>query len=211
MSNQDNNNDNNSSPKSYINFSVQYPYELNEVLNSQMSEQEKVSNYTSLLTDKDRFEQMIDRISSMKEFFETIVGLEFPENQELFVIRAELFNSVPTPLIIEYQLHPEKMVLCTLKEMIKNVLGSEGIRCIDEVQQEELLLSTLDVYSQKIEEVTKINVTQYLSWMLANSQTYLKSKYFELDERRIEEYTQVMQQNSKTLILIIEESYNSLY
>ncbi|MFT4244770.1 MAG: hypothetical protein ACMXYB_04945 [Candidatus Woesearchaeota archaeon] len=210
MSNQDNNmNDNRA--VSHINFSIQYPYELNEVLNSQMSEQEKVSNYTSLLTDKDRFEQMIDKISSLKEFFQTIVGLEFPENQGLFVIRAELFNSVPTPLIIEYQLQPEKMILCTLKEIIKNVLGGEGIRCIDEVQQEELLLSTLEVFSQKIEENTSIKLAPFISWMLANSQTYLKSKHFELDEKRVEEYIQVMQQNSKTLISIIEESYNSLY
>lgn len=213
MSNQDSNNKENNEEvsTSYINFSIQYPYELSDVLNSKFTEQEKVSNYTSLLTDKDRFEQMIDKVSLFKEFFESIVGLKFPQNKEVFVIRAELFNSVPTPLIIEYQLQPEKMVLCTLKEMIKNVLGADGIRCIDEVQQEELLLSTLQVFSEEIEKVTSIKLTSFISWMFSNSQIYLKNKNFEINEKRVEDYTQLMKQNARTLISIIEESYNSLY
>ena len=211
MSNQDNNKNNEKISTSHINFSVQYPYELCDALNSEFNEQEKVSNYTSLLTDKDRFEHLIDKVSVFKEFFESIVGLEFPKHQELFIIRAELFNSVPTPLIIEYQLQPEKMVLCTLKEIIKNVLGADGIRCIDEVQQEELLLSTLNIFSQEIEKVTNIKLTSFISWMLSNSQTYLNNKNFEINEKRMEDYIQLMKQNSKTLISIIEESYNSLY
>ncbi|MCH8519200.1 MAG: hypothetical protein LAT82_00405 [Nanoarchaeota archaeon] len=207
-SNDDINSSANSTKVNFIEFLIQYPYELSDVLNKEFNEQEKVSNYTSLLTDKDRFENMMFKISALKIMIEELVGVEFPDSQEIFVIRAELFNSVPTPLIIEYQIHPEKMVLCTLKEMIKNVLGQNGIRCIDEVQQEELLLATLISISNQVLEHKNIQLQPFISWMIENSKNYLEQKGFELNENNIENYS-ISKEN--TLVSIIEESYNSLY
>ena len=163
----------------YIDFSIYYPYELNDALNQQLSEQERVSNYTSLLTDKDRFDNLLRSCSVFKESIEEIVGVEFPKSQSVYVIRAEMFNSCSEPLLIEYQIKPEQMVLGVFKEMVKNALGDNGIRFVDEVQQEELLNSAIIVVSKIIDESIKTELFKEVDYLHNESVEKLSKKNLE--------------------------------
>ena len=192
----------------YIEFEVLYPFELNYELNSELSEQEQISNYTSLLSDRERYENLLLKISSQKKLFEELVGLEFKNSEQIFVIRAEKFISTPTPLIIEYQLHPEKMVLVTLKEMIKNTLAKFQIRCIDEVQQEELLCACVLKIAKELDTKLSTKLESFSDFLLSNSQVFLEKKNQEFSIEKVES---IEINSNNTLVQIIEDSYSSLY
>lgn len=192
----------------YIDFSIYYPYELNDALNQQLSEQERVSNYTSLLTDKDRFDNLLRSCSVFKESIEEIVGVEFPKSQSVYVIRAEMFNSCSEPLLIEYQIKPEQMVLGVFKEMVKNALGDNGIRFVDELQQEELLNSSIIAISKIIDESINTGLLKEVDYLQTNSTEKLSKKKLEYKKDRVEE---IVISKENTLLDIIEQSFQELY
>ncbi|MFP4401900.1 MAG: hypothetical protein ACLFPL_01595 [Candidatus Nanoarchaeia archaeon] len=191
-----------------IKFNYYYPYELNEALNSQFSNHEQVSNYTSLLTDRERFENLLNKVSTQKQFLDSLIGLELQREQDVYVIRAELFQCCPTPLIIEYDIHPEVMVLYVIKEMIKNTLAVYSIRCIDEVQQEELLNATLLRFFEIVDNNLNTSISKYLLLVHNHSAKQLEKKGFEYNQQRTEENN--IDENN-TLLQIIEQSYEGLY
>lgn len=192
----------------YIEFFIYYPYELNDVLNQHLDEQEKVSNYTSLLTDKDRFDNLLRSCSVFKDKIEEIVGVDISKTQSVYVVRAELFYSCSEPLLVEYQIQPEKMVLLVFKEMIKNALGVRGIRFIDELQQEELLNGVVTKISKIID--TSINTGLYdeIDFLHKNSTEKLSKKDLVYQKDRSDSIT-ISKEN--TLLDIIEQSFQELY
>ena len=196
------------SQENNFNFQIFYPYELNEVLNPKFSNQEHISNYTSLLSDKDRFQNLITIFSKYKTVIEEIIGIEFEESQQLFIIRAELFESVSEPLIIEYQIEPEKMILNILKEMIKNNLGKNQIRFIDEIQQEELLISGLKHITEYIDSNEGTKISQHINYSIQISLTKLTKKGFKTKQEDFKEYSLTKE---SSLLSIIEKSYEQLY
>lgn len=192
----------------YIEFTIHYPYELNDVLNQQLSGQERVSNYTSLLTDKDRFDNLLKSCSVFKERIEELVGVELPKSQRVYVVRAEMFNSCSEPLLIEYQIRPEQMVLGVFKEMVKNALGDNGIRCVDELQQEELLNGVIIAISKSIDESINAGLFDEIEYLHNDSIEKLSKKSFNYDKDRVES---IIISNEKTLLDIIEQSFQELY
>lgn len=192
----------------YIEFTIHYPYELNDILNQQLSEQERVSNYTSLLTDKDRFDNLLKSCSVFKERIEELVGVELPKSQSVYVVRAEIFNSCPEPLLIEYQIRPEQMVLGVFKEMVKNALGDNGIRCVDELQQEELLNGVIIAISKSIDESINAGLFDEIEYLHNDSIEKLSKKSFNYNKDRVES---IIISNENTLLDIIEQSFQELY
>lgn len=189
-------------------FEILYPYELNEALNPNFNEQEQISNYTSLLSDKDRFQNLITTISNSKSIFDELIGTESESEHTIYIIRAELFHSCPTPLIIEYKIDPEKMILFLIKEIIKSTLAKHGIRCIDEEQQEELLNATTHAISQELDSSLNLKLQNHITFLHEVSKKHLEKKDITYN-LNISQEAMITKQNN--LIQIIEESYSKLY
>ena len=117
-----------------------YSYDFNKVLNDTLDEKQNIQNYTSILTDKDRFESLIDSIKKNKPLIEKKLSFKLLKKFEVYIVRCEKFKSFSKPISIEYSIIPEEMLLYLLKEIIKN---SINIRFLNEVQREEALNSFL--------------------------------------------------------------------
>ena len=103
-----------------IKITPQYSYDYNKILNEQYTdEMDQVKNFSSLISDKDRFLVFIPLIEHNKEFIEKILDYKLIENVEFYVVRAEKFNSFSLPITIEYSISPEEMFLYLLKEILK--------------------------------------------------------------------------------------------
>lgn len=191
---------------SKINFIIHYPYELNALLNSTFNEAQIISNYTSLLSDKDRFQHLITILSSEKKIIESLIGISLPDELDVYIIRAELFDSCSEPLLIEYQLQPEKMILHLLKEVIKNSLGNENIRFIDEVQQEQLLNLALKYIFKEIDIKAKTSFSSYVEYLDEKSTQKLQKK----DLKYVKENSITISKDN-SLLQIIEKSFENLY
>lgn len=100
-------------------FQPQYSYEFNQVLNPQFDTKAQIQNYTSLLSDKDRFLVLLNQLAKNASFIEEKLGFKFPTSVEFYIVRAEHFKSFSLPITIEYSILPQEMVLFLLKEMIK--------------------------------------------------------------------------------------------
>lgn len=113
-----------------------YSYEFNWALNHTFDDKSQIQNFSSLLTDKERFFGLVPAISLNEELLEKLLGYDLPERLEFYVVRAEKFKSFSEPVTIEYSLVPEEMVLFLLKEIIKI---SATDRFVTEVQREEVV------------------------------------------------------------------------
>ena len=127
---------------------------------------------------------------------------------EIFIIRAELFQSTPKPLIIEYDITPEKMVLHLFKEIVKNTLGYHQIRCIDEIQQLTLICATLLSFSRYLDDKSNTKFESFCEFVFNNEITLLAKKGFEVT---IDMIYSINISNDDTLVSIIEKSYEQLY
>lgn len=196
------------SKESKIEFTLHYPFELNEKLNQNFSSQENISNFTSLLSDKDRFDSLLTNICNEKIILDELLGIKGIEKLKVFIIRAEIFSSCPEPLIIEYNVIPEIMILHLFKEIIKNTLGEHQIRCIDEIQQLTLICSTLLAFARKVDLKLKTTLEKYCEVIFNEEIDSLTKKGFEVALDSI--YTQEISTDN-TLVQIIEKSYEQLY
>lgn len=111
-----------------------YSYEFNCVLNEGLSDKEQITNFASLISDKDRFLVLVPLIERNRELIEKGLGFEFPEKMDFFVVRAEKFKSFSEPVTIEYSISPHEMFLFLLKEICKQVAN---VRFPDEVLREQ--------------------------------------------------------------------------
>ena len=189
-------------------YSIFYPFELNEVLNSTFSSQENISNFTSLLSDKNRFEHLVSIVASNIEILEELIGFEINLKLDIYVIRAELFKSTPEPLLIEYDSVPELMILHLCKEIIKKVLSINQIRCIDEIEQLKSICATLCSFSKEMDLKTKTSLFKHCNTIFMYEKKILEKKGFkcsiEYDDLEI-----ISKQH--TLSKYIEKSYEQLY
>jgi hypothetical protein len=103
-----------------IKLTPQYSYDYNKILNEQYtSEDDQIKNFSSLISDKDRFLIFLPLIEHNRELIEKTLDYKLLENIEFYVVRAEKFNSFSLPITIEYSISPEEMFLYLLKEILK--------------------------------------------------------------------------------------------
>jgi phosphate starvation-inducible protein PhoH len=115
-----------------------YSYEFNQVLNEGFNETEQVKNFASLITDKDRFLAMMQSLEKNVKLMESTLGHKLPKEIEFYVVRAEKFKSFSEPIVIEYSILPEEMLMFLIKEIVKTSV--EG-RFMDEVMREQYVNS----------------------------------------------------------------------
>lgn len=118
-----------------------YSYEFNAVLNGSFDEGEQIKNFASLISDKDRFLDLVKVLEKNLEFISKCLGFELPEKIEFYVVRAEKFKSFSEPITIEYSLLPEEMVVFLIKEIAK---VATTIRFYDEKTREEYINAFVD-------------------------------------------------------------------
>jgi hypothetical protein len=119
-----------------------YSYDYNIILNDSLSMgDEQLKNFASLLSDKDRFLDMLPLIEKNFDLIEKKLGHKLKEEIEFFVVRAEKFKSFSEPITIEYSMLPEEMIVFLLKEIIKVLI--EG-RFLDEISQEQYINSFVE-------------------------------------------------------------------
>jgi len=118
-----------------------YSYEFNCILNSELSENEQIKNFASLLSDKDRFLPLVNFIENNSKLIEDKLGYKLKSEIEFFVVRAEKFKSFSSPITIEYSILPEDMLVHLLKELIKISIED---RFPDTKSQEEYVNSFID-------------------------------------------------------------------
>lgn len=103
-----------------IKLTPQYSYDYNKILNEQYTdEMDQIKNFSSLISDKDRFLVFLPLFEHNREFIEKVLDYKLIENVEFYVVRAEKFNSFSLPITIEYSISPEEMFLYLLKEILK--------------------------------------------------------------------------------------------
>jgi hypothetical protein len=122
-------------------FHPQYSFEFNQILNPQFNEKDQVQNFTSLITDKDRFIVLLNLLSKNASYIQERLGFDLPTSVEFYIVRAEKFKSFSMPITIEYSILPEEMILFLLKEIIKT---SCPHRFITHEQQESYINSFID-------------------------------------------------------------------
>lgn len=118
-----------------------YSYEFNCVLNEGFDEMEQIKNFASTLSDKDRFLILLPLIEKNSKLMEEKLGFELPEIIDFYVVRAEKFKSFSEPIVVEYSLLPQEMILFLLKEVLKTVVT---IRFPDEVVRDQYINSFID-------------------------------------------------------------------
>ncbi len=103
-----------------IKITPQYSYDYNKILNEQYtSEDDQIKNFSSLISDKDRFLIFLPLIEHNREFIEKTLDYKLKQDIEFYVVRAEKFNSFSLPITIEYSISPEEMFLYLIKEILK--------------------------------------------------------------------------------------------
>ncbi len=118
-----------------------YSYEFNCVLNSNYDESEQIKNFTSLITDKDRFLILLPLLNHNRELIEKGLGYTLPENLDFFIVRGELFKSFSEPITVEYSILPEEMFLFLFKEILKVTITD---RFLSEELREQYINSFID-------------------------------------------------------------------
>ncbi len=118
-----------------------YPYEFNIILNEQLTQMQQIQNYTSLISDKDRFLPTLPLIEKSAQLIEERLEFKIREEIEFYVVRAEKFKSFSVPITIEYSILPEEMLVFLLKEIIKT---SIEIRFPDEETREQYINSFVE-------------------------------------------------------------------
>ncbi|NQZ84895.1 MAG: hypothetical protein HRU03_04190 [Nanoarchaeales archaeon] len=103
-----------------VKITPQFSYDYNKILNQQYTdENDHVKNFSSLISDKDRFLRILPLIGHNQELIEKTLDYKLIENVEFYIVRAEKFKSFSLPITIEYSICPEEMFLYLLKEIIK--------------------------------------------------------------------------------------------
>ena len=127
----------------YINMKLKpkYSYEFNIVLNENYDADENIRNFTSIITDKDRFLQFLPLIEKNSELIEQKLGSKLKDEYAFYITRAERFKSFSEPITVEYSLLPEEMVLFLLKEIVKI---SVNLRFPDEITREQYVNSFVE-------------------------------------------------------------------
>ena len=170
-----------------------YSYEFNKVLNEKFSDKENIQNYTSILTDKDRFENMINLILKNKNLIEKKLGFKLLKKVEFYIVRCEKFKSFSKPITIEYSILPEEMILYLLKEVLKN---SIEIRFLDEVFREEVLNSFI-TYIIINGDFEKYDFVKYLkslhdySKQNYNDYSFENSQKYDFDKKTLKKYLEM--------------------
>lgn len=96
-----------------------FSYEFNYILNEDFNETQNLQNFASIISDKDRFLQLLPLLEQNKGFIEERLGFKLPDEVEFYIVRAEKFKSFSLPVTIEYSILPEEMLLFLLKEILK--------------------------------------------------------------------------------------------
>lgn len=118
-----------------------YSYEFNCILNEGFNENEQITNFASLISDKDRFLAIIPLLENNKDLIQEKLGYDLCKEIDFYVVRAEKFKSFSEPITIEYSLLPEEMLLFLLKEIVKiSVID----RFVDEVIREQYVNSFIE-------------------------------------------------------------------
>lgn len=118
-----------------------YSYEFNCILNPQFEEIDQIKNFASTISDKDRFLVLLPLLEKNFKLIEENLGFKLKENYDFYIVRAEKFKSFSEPIVIEYSLLPEEMLLFLLKEILK---VSIEIRFTDEKTRESYINSFID-------------------------------------------------------------------
>jgi len=169
----------------------QYSYEFNRILNTEFNENDQIKNFASLITDKDRFLNLLPVISQNKELIEKYLGLKLKEEYEFYIVRGEKFKSFSMPITIEYSILPEEMILFLLKEIIKN---SIEIRFPDELIREQYINSFIDFISIQ-EDLENINLVKFGKNLHEESQKqYPNYEFKDIDfkKKTLKEYVEEM-------------------
>jgi hypothetical protein len=101
-----------------------FSYELNSILNSGLNEKEKISFFTTLITDKDRFLSQIQKMSKYIDNIEKDLGFKIPKEIDVYIVNTNKNINLSPPIIISYSHIPEIICLNLLKEMIKISINS---------------------------------------------------------------------------------------
>lgn len=118
-----------------------FSYEFNCILNEGFNETEQLQNFASIISDKDRFLQLLPIIEANRDLIEERLGFKLPEVVDFFIVRAEKFKSFSLPVTIEYSILPEEMFLFLLKEILKISIQS---RFPDEQTREHYINAFID-------------------------------------------------------------------
>ena len=170
-----------------MNLNPIYSYEFNQILNNEYDEIQNVKNFTSLITDKDRFLPLLLIIKKNKNFLEEKLGYKIKEEVDFFVVRAEKFKSFSQPITIEYSIIPEEMLLFLLKEIIKSTITD---RFPDEIIREQYVNNFIEFFiiENKLQNFKLNEFTQNLH----NESSKLFEKYIKIkidfSNKTIKEY-----------------------
>lgn len=115
-----------------------YSLEFNKILNPKFQEMQQIKNFSSLISDKDRFFILAQKFQKILPNCEKYFGFKFFDKYEFYVVRSELFKSFSEPITIEYNFKPEEMILFLFKEIIKVTINQ---RFMDEIQRDEFINS----------------------------------------------------------------------
>ncbi len=155
-----------------------YSYEFNSILNELFSENENLINYTSIITDKDRFEAIVPLIEKNKSIIEKTLGYKLNSEINFYIVRAEKFKSFSLPITIEYSILPEEMAIFLLKEIVKTTITD---RFIDEVQREEHINSAI-THILINGDFGKIDLIKFIKNLHNNSRENFKGYKFKKSE-----------------------------
>jgi len=153
-----------------------YSLDYNEILNPTLSNKEQLTNFASLISDKDRFLSIIPFIEKNSKLICEKLGTQLPSEIEFYVVRAEKFKSFSSPITIEYSILPEEMLVYLLKEIIKKYAPTIFP---DYVTRERYVNSLVD-YIIINGEFRKLNLVKYSK----NLHDESKKKY---DEYQLED------------------------
>ena len=168
-------------------LSAKYSYEFNYILNDKLNEKEQISNFASLLSDKDRFLSFIPLLVRNREFFEERLGFPLLDEADFFVVRCEKFKSFSEPITIEYSILCEEMLLFLLKEIIK---VSCPIRFPDEQIREEFINAFIDfcAINGSWGEISLIKFTKNLHEESSRNYPSYSLKEMDFKEKTLKEY-----------------------
>jgi hypothetical protein len=125
-----------------IKVTPQYSYDYNKILNEQYTnEDNQIKNFSSLLSDKDRFLIFLPLIAHNQELIEKVLDYKLTQTAEFYVVRCEKFNSFSLPITIEYSISPEEMFLYLIKEILKTSITD---RFPDEETREQALNNIIE-------------------------------------------------------------------
>lgn len=170
-----------------------FSYEFNCILNEGFNETEQLQNFASIISDKDRFLQLLPIIEKNKEFIEERLGFKLPDVVEFYIVRAEKFKSFSMPITIEYSILPEEMLLFLLKEVLKVSILT---RFPDEQTREHYINAFIDYFVINGDTST-LDLVKYGKNLHDESlRLYPDYKYEDIDF------------NEKTMAQYLEDMYN---